>query len=74
MPDVSLIFRKSQKSVIHVVILKQTDSDTFRSMSSINYAASIDRKKRKIHTKSLLQDQVNKERMAPGPLSSCEDF
>ena len=44
MPDVSLIFRKYQKSVIHVVILKQTDSDTFRSMSSMNYAASIERK------------------------------
>lgn len=42
MPDVSLICRKYQKSVIHVIILKQTDTDTFRSISSMNYAASID--------------------------------
>lgn len=71
MPDVSLICRKYQKGVIQVVILKQTDSDTFRSMSSMNYAASIEKKGNTY--KSLLQDQVNKERMAPGPLSSCED-
>lgn len=58
MQDVSLICRKYQKSVIHVVILKQTDSDTFRSMSSINYAASIDRKKRKYIQKAFYKTML----------------
>lgn len=48
MLGVSLICRKFHKGVIHVVILKQTDSDTFRSMSSMNYAASIERKEKYI--------------------------
>lgn len=48
MQDVSLICRKSQKSVIHVIILKQTGTDTFSSMSSMNYAASIERKEKYI--------------------------
>ncbi len=60
MPDVSLICRKYQKGVIHVVILKQTDSDTFRSMSSMNYAASIERKKRKYIQKAFYKTMLTR--------------
>ena len=58
MPDVNRICRKNQESVIHVVILKQTDTDTFSSMSSINYAASIDRKKRKYIQKAFYKTML----------------
>lgn len=58
MLGVSLICRKFHKGVIHVVILKQTDSDTFRSMSSMNYAASIDRKKRKYIQKAFYKTML----------------